>query len=316
MAVLEVPAAEQFAVACINAPGGLLGTITVAIKALDGTTVVAPSTAGISESGDGDGLVYTATLTASEEPGDYLVVWDTGDGTIEEKLIVTPALAVDDAGVLPAIVGLGAGPDLRDLSVLIPRARRTCEGPYGSPPGRPELTDSYLYAAVADACGQVILFTGTLFGHELEVKQRDPVAGYPTEWRTSSVLSEWEGALIITQLALDYFFFLFRDMKISESIKNEGTEWAYSISANVIKNYMETLQAQRDKALEGLRAHRPVYDTYVSNIRVRDQATVAILEWWDTNSPGLGGGVGVPGGQEAAVIPWTPGWSGPGFIPG
>lgn len=209
----------------------------------------------------------------------------------------------------------GESPDLTDLRVLVPAARRACEGPYGPPIGKQALSTSTVYAMVADGCAEIILFTGSLFSHELEVKERDPLVGFPTAWKTEVKLNEWESTAIISQVALDYFFHLFRDMKVSESLKNEGTEWSYALSANVIKNYLENLQAKREMALEGIRLHHPVYDLYASNIRVRDQATVAILEWWDTVSPGLTGAVGVPGGQESAVIPWTPGWTGPGFTP-
>lgn len=206
----------------------------------------------------------------------------------------------------------GKAPDLTDLRVLVPRARRACEGPYGAPDSKPTLTDNQVYQMVADACGEIILYAGSVFGHELEVKERDPLVGFPTAWKTSSQLSEWEGAVIVNQAALDYFFHLFRDMKVSQSIKNEGTEWTYSLSANVLRNYLETLKAQRDMALEGIRRHKPVYDLYASNIRVRDIATVATLEWWANDAGSVGGIGGIPGGQEAAVIPWPSGWGGPG----
>lgn len=205
-------------------------------------------------------------------------------------------------------------PDLTDLMVLVPRARRYIEGPYGAPANRPTLQDDQIYAMVADATADIILFSGSLFGHTLIVKTRDANAGFPTAWQTDTVLDEWESSVVTAQTALNYFFFLFRDMKVSQSVKNEGTEWQYSLSANVIRDYIADLQSRRDLALEGLRKHHPTLDRYASNIRVRDQATVAVLEWWDNVSPGVGGS-GMPGGQEAAVIPWTPGWSGPGFTP-
>jgi len=206
-------------------------------------------------------------------------------------------------------------PDLTSLRVLIPRARRVCEGPYGAPQGKPTLLDSQLYAMLADACGDMILFTGSLFHHELIATERDPLQGYPTEWGTKRMLNEWEGALIATQTALNYFLFVLRDLKMSETVKNEGTEYTWSLSANVLGAYLKELQSRRDLAIEGLRFHHPIMDRFASNIRVRDQATVAILEWWDHNSPGLSG-AGIPGGQEAAIVPWTPGWSGPGFVMG
>ena len=208
---------------------------------------------------------------------------------------------------------LGYAGDLKDLMVLVPRARRYIEGPYGAPPNRPTLQDAQIYAMVADACADIILFAGSLFGHELLVKARDPTAGYPTAWSTDTVLDEPEGSVIMCQTALNYFFFAFRDLKTSETIQNEGTQWSYTLSANVLRDYLNDLQSRRDMALKGLRSWHPVIDRYASNIRVRDQATVALLEWWSSN---VGDRVpGLPGGQEAAVIPWTPGWSGPGFTP-
>src|SRR5436305_43145 len=125
-------------------------------------------------------------------------------------------------------------PDLTDLRVLVPRAIRACEGPYGPPEGRAPLTEDVVYPMVADACGEIILVAGTLFGHALNVTKRDPIVGYPTEWATDTALTEWESAAIICQLGLDYWRFLFRDMKTSQTIKNEGTEWAYTLSANAI----------------------------------------------------------------------------------
>jgi hypothetical protein len=244
--------------------------------------------------------------------GKYEKLIDTAvSGLWNYRWVVSGEIAEEGTFETESDFDQGEAPDLTDLRVLVPATRRACEGPYGAPIGKAPLSHPTLYAMVADACAEIILFTGSLFSHELEVKERDPLVGFPTAWKTGTKLNEWESAVIVSQAALDYFFHLFRDMKVSESIKNEGTEWSYALSANVIKNYLEALQNKRDKALEGVRLHHPVYDLYASNIRVRDQATVAILEWWDTNSPGLTGSVGIPGGQESYTFPWVgegPGW--------
>lgn len=199
----------------------------------------------------------------------------------------------------------GQTPDLTDLRVMLPRARRKCEGPWGNPNNRPPLGESVLYNMIADACAEVVMLSGSFFHHQLLVKARDPLGGFPTRWKTDTVLSEYETAIITAQVALNYYYYLFRDMKISESIKNEGTEFSWSLSANAIRNYLESLRDERDRALAGLRVNIPVLDRFASVIRVRDQATVAVLEWFDSNSPGLTGG-GLPGGQEATSIPWFP----------
>jgi hypothetical protein len=280
-------------------PADVIGELTLLVVQPDGTEKTF-DLAEVTHLGTGE---YNKAIVFKES-GLWRYRWIDGEVVADEGTIEVES-AFDEA----------LAPDLTDLRVLVPQARRACEGPYGAPAGRPPLSESVIYGMVADACAEVILFSGTLFGHELLVKQRDPARGFPTEWKTAQTLNQWEGTIIICQVALDYFFHLFRDLKTSETLKNEGTEWTWALSANVLRNYLESLKEARDKALEGLRAHNPVLDTYASNIRIRDQATVGILEWWDTVSPGLSGSVGVPSGQEAGVIPWTPGWTGPGWSP-
>lgn len=304
MAVLRVTEGEKFTVAALNLPAGLVGakTITVGINGVDEEVVVAQSAVGMVEE---DG-VYTVTLTATEEAGTFYVVWKAGAATVKQELSVLEAGFEAGSGELPGLPVPQGGPDLTDLKVLLPRVRRKVEGPWGNPNGRAEIAEAVLYNMIADACGEIVMLSGSFFHHQLLVKARDPIAGFPTEWQTDTILTEWEGAIVTSQAALNYYYYLFRDMKISETIKNEGTEWTFSLSANVIRNYLESLRDERDKAIEGLRINIPVLDRFASNIRVRDQATVAVLEWWDINSPGLTGG-GLPGGQEATSIPWFPG---------
>jgi hypothetical protein len=292
-----------------DAPTGLTGTIGVQVKDANDNVVVARTTEGITEVAAGSGI-YQWNATAPQQPGPYVIIWDTGGATPQfasELFQVTPGSAYVPEGDVTAVA------DLTDLAVLIPWARRACEGPFGPQLGQATLADDQVYPMIADAASEIVLYSGSLFGQNVNVTQRDPIAGYPIQWKTDRVLTQWEGAIIISQVALDYWRFLLPSVKISESIKNEGTEWVRQLSANVIRDYLKMLQSERDNALKGLRAHNPVLDRYASNIRVRDQATVAILEWWDNNAPDAA--PGLPGGQEAAVIPWTPGWSGPGFTP-
>ncbi len=287
-----------------DAPSGLVGTIGYTVKDEHDVTAIARTTSGIVEVVAGSG-VYQATFVVPLTPGPYVFVWDTGGMTpvySTELMQVTPGTAYVPAGSITSVS------DLTDLAVLVPWGRRACEGPYGPPQGKATLADSTVYPMLADAASEIILFSGNLFGQQLNVTGRDPVMGYPVQWKTDRVLTQWEGAVIICQVALDYWRFLFRDMQISGSIKNEGTEYEWAISANVIRDYLKVLQTERDRALVGLQLHHPVLDRYASNIRVRDQATVTLLEWWSSETTSMGGGL--PGGQEAAVIPWTAGWSG------
>jgi hypothetical protein len=262
--------------------------------------VVSPS--GISKTYAMDELEHGAA-----DSGDYwLFLIANESGLWNYRWYVEKDVADEGTFTVESAFDHGLEPDLLDLRVLVPAARRAMEGPYGAPAGTTALSNEQVYQQVADACADVILYAGTLFGHELLVKARDPLVGFPTEWKTDTELSLWEGSVIVNQAALDYFFHLFRDFKTSETIQNEGTQWTYELSANVLRSYLETLKDNRDKAIAALRLHHPVLDQYASNIRVRDQATVAVLEWWDNVSPGISGG-GLPGGQEASVVPWFPG---------
>lgn len=307
--MLEAVASAPFVAFAEDAPTGLVGQLGVRVEDANGNVVIARTTGNIIEIATAG--VYRWSAVAPAVPGPYVLIWDTGGAVpvySSELFQVTPGSAYTPPGEITAVA------DLTDLAVLIPWARRACEGPFGPQVGQPTLMDDQVYPMLADAASNIVLQSGSLFGQQINVTDRDPIAGYPIQWKTDRVLNQWEGAVIISQTALDYWRFLLVGLKTSQTIKNEGTEWTYSLSANTIRDYLKLLQSERDNALAGLRKHNPVLDRYASNIRVRDMQTVGILEWWDTVSPGLGG-AGMPGGQEAAVIPWTPGWSGPGFTP-
>lgn len=309
--MLSAIASAPFLAFTEEAPTGLVGTIGVQIRDQHDSVAIARTTANIVEMVAGSGIYQWSCPAAPSVPGPYVLIWDTGGGSpmyANELLTVSPGSAYVPVGDVTTVS------DLTDLAVLIPWARRAMEGPYGAPPDKPTMLDSTIYPMLADACSEIILLSGSLFGHDLTVTARDPDAGFPTQWKTNKVLNQWEGAVVISQAALDFWRFFFRDTKTSQAMSNEGTTWEYTLSANVIRDYLAQLVDARDKGINGLRAHNIVLDRYASNIRVRDQATVAVLEWWDVVSPGISGG-GMPGGQEAAVIPWTPGWSGPGFNP-
>lgn len=190
-----------------------------------------------------------------------------------------------------------------DLRVLVPRTRRYCEGPFPSP-DRPRLVDTQIYEMVADACGDIILLSGDLFGRKLIVTQRDGRTGFPIAWATDQTLEEWESALITSQAALNFFFHEFRDKKVSENMANEGQTWEWQISATVLKAQFDLLKDTRDRALLSLKQWHPTMARFASVIAVRDRQTSAILEWWARSNPGqIGNALGIGGGQEASVVP-------------
>jgi hypothetical protein len=189
-----------------------------------------------------------------------------------------------------------------DVKVLIPRIRRAVEGA-----GAPEvLTDEAVRDLAADAIAEVMLYTGSVFGKQLVVTATDDTTGYPTEYATSDALTLPEQAVIATQAALDYFFHRFASTKVSERIADEAQTWEYTLSANLLRDQLKQLVAERDKALAALEGAAPM-DRYESFIAVRDAHTSQLIEPWVDGNGGVGGQTSEDFRFGVAEVPsWLP----------
>lgn len=253
-----------------DAPVGLVGTLTYRLIDDDGTVHIPQSTVGITEVLPG---LYRRAGMAPAVKGTYLVVWNDGTTTVTEELVVVASLPGQDLAELPPM-------DLRDVRVLIPRTRRAVEGPDALASGMAgSLSDDAITALIADSIASVIFYSGSLFGHELEVVARDPFYLAPIAWRTGAALTEPEATIIIAQAALDYFLHTLQDMT-SEEIVDEGQRWAWARSAQVISGHMDALRKARDRALEELSQSEVVLDGYASFIATRDAAASHAVEPW------------------------------------
>lgn len=177
--------------------------------------------------------------------------------------------------------------DIRDTRVLIPRARRGLEG---AGVASPSLEDDAINALIADAVANVILMTGGLFGHELQVVERDSTYMAPTAWLVDPELTEAEGGLIVIQAQLDFLYNDLKATRVSQTIKDEATEWSYTLGAKAIAEFLKGLRAQRDKLLEQIEASSFGLEVWVNTLYERDVYTDSLIEPWIT--PGR------PGGQE------------------
>jgi hypothetical protein len=174
--------------------------------------------------------------------------------------------------------------DLRDLRVLVPAARRAIDGPTATWDGAVSatLTDVEVLGLVADATAELILNCqgDQAFGYQLQVVSRDPYYLAPNAWQTDAQRSTAADAAILSQAALNYYHFLIRNLKISESMKNESVEWEYALSANVMAAWLQYLIANRDKAIAALQIINVPLDTYISLVAERDRMAAAWLEPW------------------------------------
>jgi hypothetical protein len=174
----------------------------------------------------------------------------------------------------------------QDVAELIPRVRRALEGPVELT-GPDALTDDQVEALAADAIADIILLTIGAWPHTLEVSTRSDT-GVPEHYTVTPELSLPEESVIAAQAAITYFFHQVKNLKVSESITNEGQTWDYTLSANLLRDQVKLLQTQRDDALAALTRAHPALARYASILSVRDRVGSALQEPWANG--GLGGG--------------------------
>lgn len=175
--------------------------------------------------------------------------------------------------------------DPADVRVMIPRFRRAVTGPFGSGFIQTEVNDSDSTAAIADAIGDVILYSGSAFGKELEVVDRDSFYMSPVAWRTSSEMTPAEQAVVIAQAALNWFMRVLSEMKTSERFKRADEEWEWTRSAQALAERIRVLRAARDEAIQQLETGVGA-EAWINTLLVRDQYTDVLIEPW------VSGGVG------------------------
>lgn len=182
--------------------------------------------------------------------------------------------------------------ELNDTRVLIPRVRRALEGP-DTPSGSGavaagNMSDDAVNAIIADAIAGIIFYTGGLFGHTLDVEERDDDYLAPIAWSVDPELTEAEGTVIVAQAALDYLFTYLRGFKVSQRISDEGQEWEYDHSAQVVAEQIKALRAARDEAIAQLTEDNPSLVDWISTVAVRDAETSQMIEPW-VHGMGWGG---------------------------
>jgi hypothetical protein len=90
--MIETYPNQRFEATLLNAPHGLVGTLTFSIiNAETQEVMLSPRATGINEVANGQ---YWTSATAPLVADDYLVVWADGSTTAVEELVVSPALGI------------------------------------------------------------------------------------------------------------------------------------------------------------------------------------------------------------------------------
>lgn len=172
--------------------------------------------------------------------------------------------------------------DARDIRTLIPRVRRAIDGPAASSDVAPSttLSDVELTALIADTLAKIVLREPDNFLYTLEVTSRDADYLAPDGWLTEPAMGESEQVVVAAQAALDYFFVKLSDLKVQETISDEGRTWSYSLSANLLTEQLRSLRAERDAALAAVASSGVALDRFESFLAIRDADTSALIEPW------------------------------------
>lgn len=189
-----------------------------------------------------------------------------------------------------------------DIAYLVPQVQRAVEGVVQ---GTYELDTAEMYAVVADACADIVLYCGSLFGGPFQVSAYDPITLAPTGFCTTNFLTPDQAAVISSQAALTYFYHRFSGTKMSETIADEASHWSYSLSPNLLIAQLKLLQDRRDKALEAVDAQHGGLEAYISFLSVRDITVARYIEPWVFGHPegyGIGAG-GLEGDFRFDILP-------------
>lgn len=189
-----------------------------------------------------------------------------------------------------------------DIGEIVPRVQRSVEGVVAADQ---ELTWDELYLVTADACSDILLYTGSVFGGDLIVTGRDPTTNSPNQFATPNQLTPDQMAVIASQAALTYFYHRFKDAKMSESIGDEASRWEYSLSPNLLIAQLKLLADTRDKALEAIENQNGGMEAYISFLAVRDVTVARFIEPWVYGHPegyGIGAG-GLEGDFRFDILP-------------
>lgn len=178
-----------------------------------------------------------------------------------------------------------------DLSEVVPRVQRAVEGACADDW---DLSPAAAYLVTADAASDILLYCGSVLGGgRLVVTGRDPTSNAPITFGTECQLDLDEMSVISAQAALTYFYQRFRNMKMSETIGDEASNWSWTKSPNLLIAQMKLLQDLRDKALEAIDNRQGGLDEYVSFLAARDVETARYIEPWVYGHPeGYGIGAG------------------------
>lgn len=177
----------------------------------------------------------------------------------------------------------------QDVREFVPRIRRAIEGPIPAS-SADALSDGQVEALAADCIADIILLTAGAWGHKLQASEVNPDTNVPLHWAVDPGLEFEEQSIVASQAALVYVCNLMKDRKSSERIRNEASEWEWSISANVLRDWLASIKEQRDAALAAVQRTHPALARYASFLEVRDPLMAAVMEPYVYDG-GLGGGL-------------------------
>lgn len=134
--------------------------------------------------------------------------------------------------------------DILNLRIVVPRIRRALDDD--------TIPEDKAVAAAADAIAKIGIWTGSFFGHTLEVVDRDPDFGAPVSWRLDRAITAEELEVVAIQAALDKAAKTNASELISQTVRSEGREFSWQKSAQAVVARLKLLIDERDRAIQAI----------------------------------------------------------------
>jgi len=169
--------------------------------------------------------------------------------------------------------------DPQDVRIMTPQIRRSLEPGVAS--GDSIYTDDDIKFFAADAVSLLILCGGIDFPYSLVVASAD-VNNYPVEYKTNPALPIEVQALVSLQASIQQTLHeLNTNLKMSETIQDEGSKWDYKKSVALLKDKLKAMISDRDKIMDQINRSQAIGISFINILETRnEELDRAVESYW------------------------------------
>lgn len=159
---------------------------------------------------------------------------------------------------------------LKNIRIMEPIVRRALEPGVPSASAAASYTADMIRDVTADAFSMIQFAAGPDWPYYISVIERNPTTCFPEEFATNEALPYEVQSLVGIQAALQATLNeLTTTLKMRETIKDEGSEWTYEKSVNLLRDKIKALQDDRNEAIRQMQRAVAPLEQFVNLIAQR-----------------------------------------------